>query len=99
VLYDARRLLAVFLTNQGVRAAPQPTLFEGRLPRALRWAIKLLLIGSVTASSVAAFQSASPTQRAALTGVAGAWGVTSFTRDADAMDATAGPTWRRIIVR
>lgn len=98
VLYDARRLLAVFLTNQGVRAAPQPTLFEGRLPRALRWAIKLLLIGSVTASSVAAFQSASPTQRAALTGVAGAWGVTSFTRDADAMDATAGPTWRRIIV-
>jgi hypothetical protein len=98
VLYDARRLLAVFVTNQGVRPATQPTLFEGRLPGSLRWAIKLLLIGSVTASSVAAFQSESPTPRAPLTGISGAWGVTSFTRDADATDATAGPTWRRIIV-
>jgi hypothetical protein len=92
VLYDARRLLAVFVRNQGVGPASQPTLFEGRLPGSLRWAIKLLLIGSVTASSVAAFQSAS-TRTAPSTGLSGAWGITSFA----ATDAT-GPTWRRIIV-
>jgi hypothetical protein len=97
VLYDARRLLAVLVTNQGVRPASQPTLFERRLPGSLRWAIKLLLIGSVTASSVAAFQSGSPT-RARLTSVSGAWGITSFTRDADATDEAAGPKWRRLIV-
>ena len=93
VLYDARRLLAVFVTNQSVRPATQPTLFEGRMPSSLRWAIKILLIGSVTASSVADFQSAPPTRDASLTGVSGPWGVTAFT----ATDAT-GPTWRRFIV-
>jgi hypothetical protein len=98
VLYDARRLLAVFVTNQGVGPGSQPTLFEGRLPSPVRWAIKLLLIGSVTASSVAAFQSESPTRVASVTGVSGAWGITSFTRDAAATDATAGPAWRRLIV-
>jgi hypothetical protein len=98
VLYDTPRLLAVFVTNQGVRPASQPTLFEGRLPEPLRWTLKLLLVGSVTASSVAAFQSESPTRVAPGTGVSGAWGVTSFTRDADATDATTGSTWRRIIV-
>jgi hypothetical protein len=98
VLYDARRLLAVFVTNQGVPPASQPTLFEGRMPGSLRWAIKLLLIGSVTVSSVSAFESESPTRVASVTGVSGAWGITSFTRDAHATDASAGPTWRRIIV-
>jgi hypothetical protein len=99
VLYDARRLLAVFVTNQGVSPASQPTLFEGRMPGSLRWAIKLVLIGSVTASSVAAFQAASPTRVAPLTDVSGAWGITSFTRDPDATDGTAGsPGWRRLIV-
>ncbi len=98
VLYDVRRLLAVFVTNQSVRPATQPTLLEGRMPGSVRWVIKILLIGSVTASSVAAFESESPTRGAPLPGVSGAWGVTSFTRDADATDATAGPTWRRLIV-
>jgi hypothetical protein len=98
VLYDARRLLAVFVTNRGVGPASQPTLFEGRLPGSLRWAIKLLLIGSVTASSVAAFPFEAPTRVASATGISGAWGVTSFTRDADATDATAGPSWRRLLV-
>ena len=98
VLYDARRLLSVFVTNQGVAPASQPTLFEGRMPGSLRWAIKLLLIGSVTISSVAAFRSNSPTRVASSPGVAGAWGVTSFTRDAGATDDAAGPKWRRLIV-
>ena len=98
VLYDAPRLLAALVRNQGVRPASQPTLFEGRMPSWLRWAIKLLLLGSVTVSSVAAFQSSSPPRVAPVAGIAGAWGVTSFTRDADATDATAGPPWRRLVV-
>jgi hypothetical protein len=94
VLYDARRLLAVFVTNQGVPPASQPTLFEGWMPRALRSTIKLALVVSVSASSVAAFTSRSPE----LTATSGAWGITSFARDAGAMDATAGPKWRRVII-
>ncbi len=94
VLYDARRLLAVFVTNQSVGPASQPTLFEGRLPGSLRWAFKLLLIGSVTASSVVAFRSSAPARVAPTTGVSGAWGITSFTRDA----ADDAPKWRRMIV-
>jgi hypothetical protein len=95
VLYDARRLIAVFVTNQTARQAAEPTVLEGRVPNALRWAVKLLLIGSVTASSVIAFDATPETSPA---GIAGAWGITAFTRDASATDATAGPTWRRVIV-
>ncbi len=56
VAYDAKRLIAVFVTNRDAPPAVQPTLFEGRLPASLRWTIKLLLIGSVTVSSVVAFR-------------------------------------------
>ena len=49
VLYDARRLLAMFVTNQPVPPAVQPTLFDGRMPKALRWTIKAALVGSVAA--------------------------------------------------
>jgi len=104
VLYDARRLLAVFVKNEGVAPAPQPTLFDGRLPASLRWGIKLLLVGSVTASSVIAFQSA---PAASMTGVSGGWAITSFSRDVGATGAAGvtgatsappGSTWRRVLV-
>jgi hypothetical protein len=68
------------------------------MPDSLRWAIKILLVGSVTASSVAAFQAQAPMRAASSAGLAGAWGVTAFTRDAAATDPTAGPAWRRLIV-
>lgn len=97
-LYDAKRLLAVFVTNRTAEASPQPTLLEGRMPGALRWAIKIALVGSVTVSSIVAFQGLSRARVTPTAGIAGAWGVTSFMRDANATDATAGPTWRRIIV-
>src|SRR5579862_4652722 len=45
VLYDARRLFAVFVTNQAVSPAVQPTIFERSMPSWLRWAIKILLVG------------------------------------------------------
>ena len=98
VLYDARRLLAVFVTNRSVPSAAQPTIFEGRMRGALRWAIKLVLVGSVTASSVSAFLPLSSAQAAPATGVSGAWGITSFVRDAGALEATPGSKWRRLLI-
>ncbi len=98
VLYDARRLMAVFVTNRAVAPAPQPTLFEGRLPESLRWGLKLLLVGSVIASSVLAFQTSAPARVAATTGIGGAWGVTSFARDAAMPGAMPAPGWRRLII-
>lgn len=95
VLYDARRLLAVLVTNRDAPPAAQPTLFDGRLPMPARWGIKLLLIGSVVASSVAAFEVTSPARVAPVAGVSGAWGVTSFTREPA---PAVGQNWRRVIV-
>ncbi|HUR21621.1 MAG TPA: hypothetical protein VMZ90_12475 [Vicinamibacterales bacterium] len=98
VLYDARRLLAVFVTNRSVAPASQPTILEGRMPESLRWAMKLVLVGSVTASSVAAFRSISPASGAATNGIGGPWGITSFRRDANPANATPSPQWRRVII-
>jgi hypothetical protein len=98
VLYDARRLLAVFVTNQGVPPASQPTVLEGRMPTSLRWAIKLVLVGSVTASSVAEFQSISLVRAAPTSGISGAWGITSFARAAGAPGSATTSQWRRVLI-
>lgn len=96
VLYDARRLLSVLVTNHATQPAPEPTLFAGRMPAPLRWGLKLLLVGSVVASSVAAFRITSQARVAPVTGIAGAWGVTAFARDG--APAAIGQGWRRVIV-
>jgi hypothetical protein len=98
VLYDARRLVAVFVTNQRVAPGAQPTLFQGRLPESLRWALKVVLVGSVAVSSVAAFRSEAPTSATSAAGPSGAWGVMSFARNAGGGPPTATPAWRRLIV-
>ena len=91
-LYDAPRLLRVFVTNKDVPPARQPTLFEGRLPESLRWGIKIVLVGSVVVSSVSEFKTLmAPTP--AMAAVSGAWGVTSFS-----LDRPHAHAWRRIIV-
>src|SRR5690348_18320881 len=56
VAYDTPRLVAMFVTNRAIAPARQPTLFEGRLPAALRWTLKVLLVGSVVVSSVSEFR-------------------------------------------
>jgi hypothetical protein len=94
VLYDAKRLIAVFVTNRDAPPAVQPTIFEGRLPASLRWAMKLLLVGSVAVSSVIAFQSLGIDRAAGASDLSGAWAITSFARDGTAAD----PAWRRLIV-
>jgi len=97
VLYDARRLVAVFVTNRGVGPGEQPTLFDGRMPTWVRWTIKILLVGSVTASSLAAFQSGNLAPAPAeVADAEGAWGVTSF--GLDPPETTTNPKWRRLIV-
>jgi hypothetical protein len=98
VLYDGRRLLAVFVTNQGVTPAAQPTLFEGRMPEPLRWTIKFVLVGSVAASAIAAFMSGELRPAQSVTPAAGAWGITAFTRDASPAGIPEAPKWRRLIV-
>jgi hypothetical protein len=98
VLYDARRLFAVFVTNEGAPPAAQPTIFEGRMPDPLRWAIKFALVASVAASSVAAFQSGELTPAKSVTSASGAWGIMSFTRDAGPAGVPEAPRWRRLIV-
>ena len=88
VLYDARRLLAVFVTNRSVQPGAQPTVLEGRLPAALRWAIKLVLVGSVTASSLIAFRPLTAARGLQTSAAEGAWAIT----------ATSGPKWQRLVI-
>ena len=97
-LCDSRRLAAVFIANRAVPPAFQPTILEGRIPGPLRFALKVLLIGSVIASSVVAFERSAPARVPAADGVDGAWGITSFTRDAGTPGASAFPNWRRVII-
>ena len=98
VLYDSRRLLAVFIRNEAASAASQPTVFEGKLSGAARAGIKAVLVGSVTLSSVIAFKPNVPGRGAAQSAEIGPWGVTAFSREAKKGDTTVTPGWRRIIV-
>ena len=92
VAYDAPRLVAMFVTNRAIAPAQQPTLFEGRLPAALRWTLKVLLVGSVVVSSVSEFRSLGPST-ADGAALSGAWGLSSFS-----LDTPHAKAWRRIIV-
>lgn len=95
VLYDAPRLLRVFVTNRAVPPARQPTVFEGRLPAALRWTLKIVLVGGVVASSVSEFRSLRG-QATDPGPLSGAWGLTSFSLEGP--HATSVKPWRRLIV-
>jgi hypothetical protein len=98
VLYDAPRLLAMFVKNSPVPAAPLPTLLEGRIPGPVRGAIKLVVVGSVFVSSWVAMSGAG-SRRGVASGLDGAWVVTSFARDGKSLDSTGNAArWRRVIV-
>lgn len=96
VLYDGPRLFAVFVADRGAAPARQPALFEGRLPIGARWAIKLALVGSVTASSLAAFVPRLGAASTVTDVINGAWSVTTFTHGTS--DGKVTPAWRRVIV-
>jgi hypothetical protein len=58
LLYDARRLRAMFVTNEAVGPARLTSILHERIPDAVRWGIKIALVGSVTLSSYVAMRSA-----------------------------------------
>jgi hypothetical protein len=53
-MYDWRRLMSVFLTNEPVAARPLSAGLHDRVPSWLRWTGKLLLVGTVMISSLVA---------------------------------------------
>jgi hypothetical protein len=97
VLYDLPRLTAFFLTN---RTAPpaEDSFFHQRIGLGTRWVIKVLAVGSVIVSSVAAMRPAIA-RRASAEPMNGPWEVTSFTRNGVRVDSTADPSrWRRMFI-
>lgn len=94
LLYDAPRLIAVFVRNHAVPAA-RLTSWQDRIPFALRWSIKVLVVGSVIVSSVAAMRGTLDRPNEA-TGLDGLWVVTSFTREPQVGDSSR---WSAVIVR
>ena len=53
VLYDAPRLLAVFVNNRNAPPARLSSLLQDRIPTPLRWTLKTFLVSSVLLSSTA----------------------------------------------
>ncbi len=95
LLYDAPRLIAVFVRNQTAPAALLSGSWQDRIPSPLRWTIKVLVVGSVLVSSVAAMRGTLDRPNAA-TGLDGLWVVTSFTREPQTADSSR---WSAVIVR
>jgi hypothetical protein len=95
LVYDAPRLIAVFLTNQSAPPAPLSASWQNRISTPVRWTIKGVLVGSVLLSSVAAMRGApsEPTARGDLDGL---WVVTSFHLASQAADSSA---WSQLIIR
>lgn len=94
VLYDSRRLVALFVTNQSAAPARLASLPQDRIPPSMRWSIKFVVVGSVILSSVVAMRSilrAAP----ATSPIEGTWTVTSFAERAvsDSLE------WRRLIMQ
>jgi hypothetical protein len=99
VLYDLPRLLAMFVTNAPVPPAPLTPDVQDRIPDGPRWVIKVVLVGSVLVSSVMAMNSGSPEPLGPAATVNGAWVLTAFARDGQALETTGNPArWRRLIV-
>ena len=102
VLFDARRLWQVFVTNESVPRVERPAVYD-RIPNWRRWAAKGVLVGSVFVSSIAAMSAAtapSKTSARADDTADGAWKVTRFeVGERDATTSTAPSPWLRMIVQ
>jgi hypothetical protein len=96
VLYDAPRLLSVFVKNESAPPAKLAPLFADRIHAPLRLTIKTLLVGSVLLSSTV---SMAPLTRPgpASSELDGMWRVTSFAYDGDGSGATRDlGRWRQL---
>ena len=100
VLYDAPRLIALFVSNKPAPPARLVALPQDRIPTRARWAIKFLLVGSVLLSSAVPMAKVGDTRSATTGALDGLWVVTSFVRDGQAGDASGDPArWRQLTVR
>jgi hypothetical protein len=98
VLYETPRLIAMFVRNRTVEPAHLSPSFQDRIPTGPRWTIKVALVGSVFASSLAAMIPSVRQMNAPPPGVDGVWSVTSFSRGGEVLDKAADPArWRRIV--
>jgi hypothetical protein len=99
VAYDGRRLFDLFIRNRATTPAPIPAP-RTRRHTAIRWAIKLVLVGGVIASStIDMAHDYVEWQDAANTPVTGTWDVAAFT--AGNPELPSGPTaasWRRVVI-
>ncbi len=97
LLYDAPRLLGVFVRDVAAGPSRLSSALRDRIPGAARWSIKIAVVGSVVVSSVVAMRSATGT--APPSALDGAWTVTSFTRDGQANE-TIGDSlrWHGVVV-
>jgi hypothetical protein len=99
LLYDSRRLIAVFVKNEAVPAAAVESPLLRRVPTAIQWTMKLVLVGSVIVSSVIPMGSFVRASGAAANPLDGGWLVTRFATNGQPADGAAGaPGWRRIII-
>ena len=99
VLYDARRLSAVLLGTRAATPMPSPPPRSRRL-EALRWSIKLVLVGGVIVSS-AVEMSEIHAKRIAdeASPLYGTWEVQSLVDNGVELANTAEPNrWRRMII-
>ena len=99
IVYDFPRLRALFLTNKTALPAAESPLLAGRIREPVRWALKVLLVGSVVISSLIDMVPMARSQRVAPSATDGGWVVTAFSRDGQALDSTSNPArWRRFTV-
>lgn len=97
VLYDFRRLVAVFVKNETALPAPRDTRLLGRIPPAARWTAKLVLVGSVFLSCMMTMGGFTRRQSAKSPGpLDGGWAVTEFS--SSPQSSTDSPRWRRLII-
>ncbi len=98
VVYDMPRLLAVFVKNATAAPATLSGVFQDRIPLGARWTIKVALVGSVIASSLAVMI---PTVRQLSeppSGMDGTWQLTSFRGGGETLAATGNAArWRRVV--
>jgi hypothetical protein len=100
VLYDARRLAGALLGTPAAPPAPSPRPSRSRRLEALRWSLKLVVVGGVIVSS-ALPMSESHAQRSAgeASPLYGTWEVQSMVDDGTELAKTGEPSrWRRMIV-
>lgn len=94
VLYDWRRIIALFVSNQAVAPARLTSLPQDRIPPSIRWPLKVVLVGSVVLSSIVSMRSIL-NARSLTSPIEGTWSITSFAAPALGADSLQ---WRRVIV-